>query len=253
MALKFPTPPTPPTPPAIDKGDGTNSNAKIDAPNFFQVPFVRDYEEENYSEEPEEVEEIQEPEEVQQSEPIKRQVTTPETMARDAVANGAGALTKRTVTRPEEQEQQQPTPKIIQIPSTNDNLSLSDAERGKAVLREFQEEDRQISESKTDKVRTSSETQSTFKNNFTQTEGYGGLFWLITLILTGIISFVIVKKYLLKDKPKLKTTDLFADSTQKLKSATKKITSAKTTPIVKPARLPKKEDDDKGKHFEVRV
>ena len=258
MALTFPTPPKPPTPPTIDKGDGANSNAKIDAPNFFQVPFVRDKEpeyyeqtgDENFSEE--EVEEVEEVTETQPEQNIgNRQVTTPETMARDAVANGAGALTKRTVTKPEQQNQS--APKTIQLPSDTNNLSLSDAERGKAVLREFQEEDRQISEATTNQVRTSTEKPSTVKQNFMQTEGYGGVFWLITLILVGVISFAFVKKYLLKDKPKLKTSDLFADSTERLKTATKKVTAAKTTPIVKPARLPKKEDEDKGKHFEVRV
>ena len=256
MALTFPTPPKPPTPPTIDKGDGANSNAKIDAPNFFQVPFVRDKEPEYYDRtnnenfsETEEVEEVEE----DRLEPNtgNRQVTTPETMARDAVANGAGALTKRTVTRPEEQNQA--TPRTIQLPSEANNLSSADAERGKAVLREFQEEDRQLSESKTDQVRTATETNSASRQNFMQTEGYGGAFWLVTLIFVGVISFAFVKKYLLKDKPKLKTSDLFADSKERLKTATKKVTDAKTTPVVKTVRLPKKEDEDKGKHFEVRV
>jgi len=71
--------------------------------------------------------------------------------------------------------------------------------------------------------------------------------------LAGVLSFFFVRKYLLRDKPKLKKSDLFEESTAKLKSATKKITSAKS-PVVKAVKLPpKKEDDDKGKHFEVRV
>lgn len=247
MALKSPTPPTPPTPPTIDKGDGANSNPKIDAPNFFQVPFVRDSEITYEIDETVDEGEVEQPKQAEQPAQT-RQVTTPETMARDAVANGAGPLTKRTVTKPETQEQTPKPPQVVQMPQ--DTGAMSNAERGKAILREFQEEEERLSNAKQDNVRTASESQPVFKSPFNQGEGHGGAFWLLTLILAGVLSFLFVKKYLLRDKPKLKASDLFSDSTERLKSATKNITAKKKTP----ARLPqKKDDDDKGKHFEVRV
>ena len=39
MALKLPTPPTPPT---IDKGEAADSAPRIDAHQFFEVPFKRE-------------------------------------------------------------------------------------------------------------------------------------------------------------------------------------------------------------------
>ena len=252
MALKNPTPPTPPV---IDKGDGANSNAKIDAPNFFQVPFVSDggvnFEnpvQENFEDE---VEEVTETEETPQtnSNVGTRQVTTPETLARDAVANGAGALTKKTVTKPEEQQ----TPanqQTIQIPADTDSI-LNDSERGKAILREFQEEDRQISGATNDNVRTSSESSSIFKPNFIHGEERGGAFWILTLVLAIVVGFVVAKKFLFTDKPKLRTSDLFDKPSDRLKAVSEKISPPQKN--FKPVKLPKKDDDDKGKHFEVRV
>ena len=264
MALKFPTPPTPPV---IDKGDGTTSNAKIDAPNFFQVPFVSDGGVNFENPVQENFEEVEDAEETptQNQNLGTRQVTTPETMARDAVANGAGALTKRTVTNPQENNSNAPTNRqTVTIPADTDNI-LSDNERGQAVLREFQEEDRQISGATNDNVRTSSESSSVFKSNFIHGEERGGAFWILTLILAIAVGVFVAKKFLFTDKPKLRTKDLFDDSSNRLKAVSEKIsrtenfsppkpnypiTPAKT---VKPVKTPKKDDDDKGKHFEVRV
>ena len=273
MALTFPTPPTPPTPPNVDKGDGNASHAKIDAPNFFQVPFVNDGgvnfknpatetfqgDEENFSE----VEE--EPVADENSAVGTKQVTTPETLARDAVANGAGALTKRTVTKPE-QENKNPAPSgnqnaVQQIPQSSSS-ALSDTERGKAVLREFQEEDKNQQEND---FGTSTETPKSFSADINHGQGQGGLYWLIILVFAAVAGFIFVKKFLITDNPKLKKSDLFEDTGDRLKKVTEKVSKsvAKNTPpakptyappkVQKPVKITKKDDDDKGKHFEVRV
>ncbi len=277
MALTFPTPPTAPTPPAVDKGDGNNSHAKIDAPNFFQVPFVQgggvnfknpatetfQGDEENFSEN-----EVEEETPEQNSAVGKKQITTPETLARDAVANGAGALTKKTVTKPEQQNNSAPSANsanqnAIQIPSSS-NSSLSDAERGKAVLREFQEEDRQLASEEKNNFGTSTETPKTFHLNQQQGQ-QGGLYWIVILLFAAVAGFVVVKKFLISDKPKLKKSDLFDDTKDRLKKLGRRKeelgmesnNSSLLTPTsslkTKPARVPKKDDDDKGKHFEIRV
>ena len=282
MALTFPTPPTPPTPPSVDKGDGNTSHAKIDAPNFFQVPFVNDGgvnfknpatetfqgDEENISED-EEVEAETPP---QNSAVGTRQVTTPETLARDAVANGAGALTKKTVTRPQQENSAPQTNSASQnavpIPQTSSS-SLSDAERGKAVLREFQEEDRQLSSAENN-LQTSTETPKTFHLNQMQGQ-QGGLYWIVILVFAAVAGFIFVQKFLVTDKPKLKKSDLFDDADDRLKklgmrneelgikaqknsSLLTPTSSLNTAPpkVSKPVQV-KKGDDDKGKHFEVRV
>lgn len=268
MALTFPTPPTAPTPPAVEKGDGNNSHAKIDAPNFFQIPFVKGgvnfknpateafqpvAEEETDAEENFETEEVEE-ETPPQNSTGNRQVTTPETLARDAVANGAGALTKRTVTKPE-QENSSPTTSAnqnaVQIPQSN---ALTDSERGKAVLREFQAEDRQLS-SEENNLQTETETPKTF--NLNQQQSQGGFYWLVILVFAAVAGFIVVQKFLITDKPKLKKSDLFEDTSDRLKKVSEKVsspTAKKSSPKVqRPVRVPKKDDDDKGKHFEVRV
>ena len=278
MALKNPTPPTPPTPPSMDRGDGANSHAKIDAPNFFQVPFVNDggvnfknpatetfQGEENFSED-EVVEEENSEQTPQQNSAVgKKEVTTPETLARDAVANGAGALTKKTVTKPEQENSAAPKNQTqITIPSDADRI-LNDSERGKAVLREFQEEDLKIS-GDGEKNQTSTETPKSFQNNFTQPQ-QGGLYWIVILIFAIVGGFVFVKKFLITDKPKLKKSDFFEGSSERLKNVSDKVSKpVKKSPqpvlknySVQPAKTiskpvqPQKKDDDGGKHFEVRV
>ena len=66
------------------------------------------------------------------------------------------------------------------------------------------------------------------------------------LVFVGILSLVFVKKFLLKKNPPLKKSDLFEDSSQRLKAVSEKVSA----PIKK---SPPKKDDDKGKNFEVRV
>jgi len=275
MALTFPTKPTAPTPPAVEKGDGANSHAKIDAPNFFQVPFVQGGgvnfknpatetfqpdAEENFSAEVEE----ETPQENSETNSAvgKKEVTTPETLARDAVANGAGALTKKTVTRPEQENSAPATSagqNAIQIPQSND---LTNAERGKAVLREFQEEDRQLAGAQNN-FETATETPKTFQNNFVQSQ-QGGVYWIVILVFAIVGGFIFVQKFLITDKPKLKKSDLFEDTSDRLKKVSEKVakSSEKKSAPIKPTYTPpkvtkpvqvKKDNDDKGKHFEVRV
>lgn len=252
MALTLPKPPTPPTPPAVDKGEAaqsTDSNAKIDAHQFFQIPFQRETQEEIPAETPK-----------KNPPAVNRTVTTPENMARDAVANGAGALTKRTVTKPND-EKNSDAPKnqqVIQVPP-NSNLAVDDYDRGKEILREFQQEDLQNAGNN----QTSTETPRNFNPHLNQPEEHSGIYWIVTLIIVGAMSFALVKKFLLTKNPKLKKSDLFSEQSEKLQATKNKIVKpaknpppvkpVKPTKIVKPVRLPKKDDDDKGKHFEIRV
>ena len=176
-------------------------------------------------------------------------------------------MTKKTVTKPEQENSAPQTnsanQNAVQIPATS-NSALSDAERGKAVLREFQAEDRQLAEEE-NKLQTETATPKLFQNNFTQPQ-QGGLYWIVILIFAIVGGFVFVKKFLITDKPKLKKSDLFEDTGDRLKKVSEKISNSvekKSPPpakptysappkVSKPAKV-QKDDDDKGKHFEVRV
>lgn len=211
MPLKLPTPPTPPT---IDKGEVSDSTPRIDVRQFLDLPIKRETQEK--------------PAEKSVEKPppaVEKKVTTPEDMAREAVANGSGALTKRTVTRPDAEIKTTPN-----LPVTNN------PNRGKEILREFQNEDRQTFQT--------TETPRNFKRS--QNESYGGFYWIVIIVLAGILSFFIVRKFLVKKNPQLKKSDLFSGSDEKLKAVSEKVAA----PIKK---SPPKKDDDKGKHFEVRV
>lgn len=248
MALTNPTPPTPPKPPVIDKGDGADTHAKIDAKQLLGIHKENsDEDEENFSEPAEEISE--EVEEFSPNEQVgTREVTTPETMARDAVANGAGSLTKRTVEKPQEEtpKAEQPSPQV----QAGINFAVGEEDRGKAVLREFQNEEK-ISDNKTQTL-----TESPRPVRLNLQEEHGGFYWIITIIFALALSVFFVKKMLFDGKPKLKKSDLFEDTGEKLQRAKEKIVKPTYTPPkpAKPVKLPpKKDDDDKGKHFEVRV
>ena len=252
MALKNPTPPTPPTPPTIDKGDGENNHAKIDAKQLLGIRKV-DNNEENFSEGGEEISE----EPTENSQPQvegKKTVTTPETLARDAVANGAGPLTKRTVTKPQEknsQDSQQTQQKNSPPPSLN--FAMTEEDKGKEILKQFQR-DENISNTEQKNFSTE-ETPRVVKIG--QNESHGGFYWAVALSLAAVLAIVFVKKFLITDKPKLKKSDLFEGSSEKLKNAKEKITKPEKNysppkKITKP-KISKNDDDDKGKHFEVRV
>lgn len=190
MALTVPTPPTPPTPPTIERGDAAESHAKIDAHKFFQIPFERKEKLAIQAETP-----AQPPVVEQKKSPA------PEDLAREAVANGAGALTKKIVTRPADEE----------IPRQTTAAPQRD---GKAVLREFQNED----------VQATVETPRNF--SYSQRESHGGIFWAVALILVGVASFVFAKKFLLKKTP---------------------------APKIDKPKVPAPKKPVKSKHFEIRV
>ena len=237
MALKLPTPPTPPT---IDKGEATDSAPRIDAHQFFEVPFKREdfqpkieTEEKPVAQEEKTVEKkVEKPAENNSPQISERKITTPEDMARESVANGGGALTKKTITRPENEP---PAPSSQNVPVASEKSN-----RGKEILREFQEEDRQLNQ-----MQTATEKPRNFNNN--QGESYSGIYWVVMLVLVGILSVVFVRKVLLKKNPALKKSDLFEDSSERLKAVSEKVSA----PPIK--KSPPKKDDDKGKHFEVRV
>ena len=277
MALKIPTPPTPPTPPvppSIDLGDvGKNSagTSQDGARKFIDLPFGKKSDGESQSTDEKNSEEVQTSPEPQQNPPATAQqnqqptrtVTTPETLARDAVAQGAGPLTKRTVTGPEDAQQSgNRTPTVTRIPAGTETMTDRD---GKAILREFQRED----EDSGRETQQTTEQSPVFLKTLNQ-EGHGGIFWIMTLLFAAVLSFVFVQKFLLKKNPALKASDLFADAGTRLKDTEKKFAApiekpapakkysprVETKKPVRPAPVaknPVKTDDDKGKHFEVRV
>ena len=214
--------PTPPTPPRIDK-----------------TPF-----EKNSADEKSDVDDAPQ---------VTREVETPETMARDAVANGAGPLTKRTVERDDDNQ--------IAAPPTRQETALpaqvadtqSDYDRGQDVLREFREMDAREAQSAYNppaQTETEQPRQVTPKLNYH--EGHGGFFWIFTIIFVAIAAVVVVKKFLFTGKHEFTKSQMFEDSTDRLKAVEDKVKPV--TPSPKPAKLPpKKDDDNKGKHFEVRV
>ena len=213
--------PTPPTPPRIDK-----------------TPFVKNSADEDSA--------------VDDAPQVTRQVDTPETMARDAVANGAGALTKRTVERGNDEQSAPDNQTVTVIPPNAPLVSdtQSDYDRGKDVLREFSEMDARESQSTYNPpVQTTTEQPRHVTPKINYHEGHGGVFWIFTIIFVAVVAFVIVKKFLLTDKPALTKSQLFEDSTDRLKAAVDKVKPV-TTP---PKSTRKSKDDDKGKHFEVRI
>lgn len=210
--------PTPPTPPRIDK-----------------APFVKD----SASDAPQ----------------VTRKVDDPESMARDAVAHGSGALTKRTVERGDEQNPP-PNQTVTVIPPDAPLISdtQSDYDRGKDVLREFREMDAREAQSTYNQPVQASTTeqprQVIAKLNYH--EEHGGFFWIFTIIFVIAAAFVVLKNFLFTDKPTLTKSQLFEDSTKKLKATADRVKPV--TPPQKPIKPPqKKSDDNKGKHFEVRV
>jgi len=275
MALTAPTPPTPPT---IDKGDAQTYTPRIDAHQFFEVPQMPFHKDKNSHDAEEKLSNVENnsvnekisDEKPVQEKPVRREVTTPEDMAREAVANGAGALTKNTVTRPKDKVSDKPTetPSTIQnvapVAPITENISTDNYERGQAVLREFEEVDKSAAESS---AVMSTPAPSSFRNNSVHEESHGGIFWIVTLIIVVAAAMVVAKKFLFTDKPALKKSDLFVNSSEQLKSTAEKFSAAKSsktssvkapppvekTPPVKPVTLPKKDDDGKGKRFEVRV
>ena len=174
---------------------------------------------------------------------------SPEAQAKDAVANGSGPLTKRTVDRSD--EPQAPAPAARQETPAPVADTQSDYDRGQDVLREFREMDARESQSAySPSAPASTEQRQPVVAKINYHEGHGGFFWIFTIIFVAVV----VKKFLFTGKPTLTKSQLFEDSTSRLKAVEDKIKPAPPPPT-KPAKLPPKKNDDdkKGKHFEVRV
>ena len=150
---------------------------------------------------------------VQQRQPSAKKVETPETMARDAVANGSGALTKRTTQRGSDNDSQnadggdsqaknQTTVVIPPNSALNDNGQTS-YERGRAVLNEFKQLDQEeaAKQGNFGNTSSSSSTPSLFASSY-DSNSHGAAYWLFTLIAVGVLAFVFVKQFLVnKDAP----------------------------------------------------
>ena len=278
------TPPTPPTPPAPAVRPTPPQPPRIDVRSFAndsgddvadEQPVDETGDEEISDENSEESAPIEtQPIETPQVEipQVNRKVDDNESMARDAVAHGSGALTKRTVDNGDTQPQQ---PQPAQVEDTQ-----SDYDRGQDVLRQFRDEDARAAQQQENSSQVQQQTQTiteqprTFKPTINYHEGHGGAFWIGTIIFVAVASFIVVKKFLFTDKPALTKSELFADTTDRLQAAAdkvkqpytppkpvakpvtnsvvKSVTKPEIKPVTKPAR-PSKDDDDKGKHFEIRI
>lgn len=173
-------------------------------------------------------------------------------MARDAVAHGSGALTKRTVERDDDTPPPNQTvtvippdaPLVAEMQDTQSNY-----DRGQDVLREFRELDaREAQNAYNPPAQTSTETERPAPK-LNHDDGHGGAFWIFTAVFVIVAAFVVVTKFLFTSNPALTKAQLFDDS-GKTKTTTDEVKPSPPPP--KPVKLPPKQDD-KGKHFEVRV
>ena len=170
-------------------------------------------------------------------------------MARDAVAHGSGALTKRTVDRGDKENP--PANQTVTVIPPDAPLvedTQSDYDRGQDVLKEFRDMDAREAQ-QSDNFSYKTESEQTFTPKINHNEEHGGAFWIFTAVFVIVAAFVVVKKFLFTSKPALTKAQLFDDS-GKTKTTTEK--AQPSPPPPKPAKLPPKKDD-KGKHFEVRV
>lgn len=151
---------------------------------------------------------------------------------------------------PQTSDEPQATPKVDRVddkqspPSTRRETSpppvtvpdtQSDYDRGKDVLREFKEidaRDAQPTDNKPTQPRTEQAQSVVPKLNYH--EGHGVGFWLFTIIFVAAAAFIIVKKFLLTDKPALTKSQLFEDSTSRLKAM-----ADKTEPVTPTATAPR--------------
>ncbi len=208
----------------------------------------------------------------QNLQPKSKSVTNPEMMARDAVANGSGALTKRTTTRGQDEKNadngnsQSKNQTTITIPPNallNDD-GQSRSERGRAVLNEFNQLDK---ESQSKSSFTQSSTSSTPKFSHSNNSEYGAAYWLFIVVAVAIMAFFFIRQFANKKtdtpfKPSLATKKAAIDQYNQSKIDSTKIQSQKKStptnppPKIKPVTLKpksKSEDENKTPHFEVRV
>ena len=170
-----------------------------------------------------------------------------EDMARDAVAHGSGALTKRTVDRGDKENP--PANQTVTVIPPDAPLvedTQSDYDRGQDVLKEFRDMDaREAQQSDNFSYKSETEQPQTFKPKINHNEEHGGAFWIFTIIFVAVATFFIAKKFLFTDKPKLTKSQLFDDD--------KKATADRKSATPPPKSPPNKKDDDKPKRFEVRI
>ena len=152
----------------------------------------------------------------QKAQPSSRKVETPETMARDAVANGSGALTKRTTQRGNDERSQDNdgggsqarNQSTVVIPpnssALNDN-GQTNFERGRAVLNEFKQLDQEegkISQNSTD-TSSSTSTPGIFAPSYgSNSSGHGAAYWLFTVVAVVIMAFFFIRQFLVNKNSK---------------------------------------------------
>lgn len=149
----------------------------------------------------------------QQRQPSSKTVTTPETMARDAVANGSGALTKRTTTRAKDEanadsgntsSQGKNQTKIVIPPNSalNDDGQTS-FEKGRAVLNEFKKLDQE--EAGRSSLGASQSTSSTsspglFAPSYGSESEHGAAYWIFTVVAVVALAAVFFKQFMTDSK-----------------------------------------------------
>lgn len=199
-------------------------------------------------------------------------------MARDAVAHGSGALTKRTV-KHDDDEQAPPVNQTVTVIPPDAPIvpdTQSDYDKGQDVLREFRDLDaRESQQTENFPTQTLTEQPRHATPTLNHQEGHSGFYWLFTLLFAVVAAAIVVKKFLFTDKPALTKSQLFEDAPKKLKATADKVKPVESPkpiltkperklktaadkvkpvePPPKPVKLPPKKDDDKGKHFEIRV
>ena len=199
--------------------------------------------------------------------------TSPEAQARDAVANGSGSLTKRTVERDDDNQAQSPAPTPRREVSSDAPLNdtQSDYDRGQDVLRQFREMDaRDAQSAQFPPAQTSTERPQPVAPTINHQQGYGVVYWIFTIFFVAVAAVIVAKKFLFTGKPALTKSQLSMNestSTAPAKPATPS-KPARATKVIdkpkatvdkpKPVKPPPKpstpsKDDDKGKHFEIRV
>lgn len=138
---------------------------------------------------------------------------TPESMAREAVANGSGALTKRSTTRknndngnaandsaaPSRNQSHVAMPaNSLAIPNDNGQTRF---ERGRAVLDEFKQIDQEGGKTNSES-RTPSSDSSFHIPNSPLNNGHGAVYWLFTVVAVVIMAFVFIRQFLVNKDSK---------------------------------------------------
>ena len=230
--LTMPTAPEAPVAPQISIGDRIHGieNRIEEIESISGMNNSRSNSQNNHQteqEEPEENQEEQEEEQTQthqqtQSTPKTQQrqppqtVRTPEAMARDAVANGSGALTKRTTTRTNDDEDSRAddggshsrNQSTVVIPPTSSALNdngQTNFERGRAVLNEFKQLDQEEGKipQNTADTTSSTTTPGIFAPSYgSNSSGHGAAYWLFTVVAVVIMAYFFIRQFLVNKNSK---------------------------------------------------